>query len=451
MKRIFLLVVIFSVGLFQLTLRAQEPGHELKHYVDAERYFKAGNLKKAITEYRLAVKTAEPNSSNLFKYHYQIGKCFFRLRDAERALAAAQESVKAKQDFVPAYLLLARIYGKTRKVTEMNTALESAFEHESNPARRVDYMLRVMKYYAKRQDWQTALVKIKQARDVAPKEPIVNYYFAKISNELGNYQDAKTGIKSIEPSLKTMQQKEYAKYYFELGFAHYHLKEFKEANTAFKGAEYGVFIGKIKQFKPEYFLSIATAYYKVHENDRSREYVDKALEVQQSYPYAHVMMAQLAKRENEDPSSMIENLKTAASHETNFVKKVQLYDKIAELQIDSRQYDACLKTLEESLKIKSDDPTAWFEKAIALYKMGRYDESTNTLNTILKKTSDRRAKANMHFLLGLSNKKNNKLEEAKRAFYVALQSSLRNAATLEIKEVEKALSNKPKGSPNLEE
>jgi len=450
MKRIFLLVVIFSVGLFQLTLRAQ-PGHELKHYVDAERYFKAGNFKKAITEYQLAVKTADANSSNLFKYHYQIGKCFFRLRDAERALSATQESVKAKQDFVPAYLLLARIYGKTRKVAEMNSALESAFQHESDPARRVDYMLRVMKYYAKRQDWETALVKIKQVREVAPKEPIVNYYFAKISNELESYQDAKEGIKSVQSSLVTMQQKEHAKYYFELGYAHYHLKEFKEANNAFKQAEYGVFIGKIKQFKPQYFLSIATAYYKVHENDMSREYVDKALEVQESYPYAHVMMAQLAKRENEDPSSMIESLKTAASHETNFVKKVQLYDKIAELQIDSKQYDACLKTLEESLKIKSDDPTAWFEKAIALYKMGRYGDASNTLNTILRKTSDRRMKANMHFLLGLTSKKDNKLEEAKRAFYVALQSSLRNAAALEIKALEKALSEKPKSSSNLEE
>ncbi len=449
MKRIILLVMILSLGLCRNDLYAQ--GGELKHYVDAENYFKAGNWVKAMSEYQKALKTADASSSNIFKYHFQIAVCHYRTKNADEAIQAARKSLQAKEDFVPTYTLLAELYGRTKKFDEANSALESAFKYENEPAKQVSYMVRVMKFYAKRGNFDVALEKIKKAREVAPKDPIVNYYYAKISNQNGNYQDAKTAINGIEESLKTMQQKEYARYYFELGVAAYNLKEFQEANKAFQKAEWGPFIAQIRKYKPEYFLSIANAYFKVHENEISREYVDKALEVQESYPFAHVMMAQLAKRENEDPAAMIESLKTAASHETNFVKKVQLYDKIAELQIDSKQYEACLKTLEESLKIKSDDPTAWFEKAIALYKMGRYKDAADTLNTILKKITDKRVRANMHFLLGLCNKKDNNLEPAKRAFYVALQSSLRNAASLEIREVEKALNQKPDEKPDFEE
>lgn len=441
MKRIILLLVIISLWLFQHNLNAQ--GGELKHYVEAEKYFKATNWKKALAEYQRALSTAEPNSSNIFKYHYQMSRCYFKIRNAPKAIEAANMSIQSKQDYVPAYLILARLYGKTKKYDEANSALESAFKYEKDSNRKVKYIIKVMRYYAQRRDWVTALEKVKQALAVAPKEPIVNYYYAKISNQNEDYEAAKKAITNVKPSLEIMQKKDYARYYFELGVALYNLKEFNAANRAFKKADFGSFITKVRKYKPQYFLSIATAYFKVHENEISRNYVDKALEIQESYPYAHIMMAQLAKRENEDPSAMIKSLKMAVTHETNFVRKVQLYDKIAELQIDSKQYDECLKTLEESLKIKSDDPMAWFEKSIALYKMGKYTESANTINTILRKTNSKKMEADMHFLLGLALKKDKKYSASKQAFYRARSSSLRNACILEINAVDKISPDEP--------
>ncbi len=418
---------------------------ELDHFQKAEGFFQHGKYKEALGLYQLAVKTATENSSNLHQYYYQIARCYYQGRQAENSIQAAQKSITAKEDFVPAYVLLAQLYTKMQQPEQANEALESAFRHEKDPTQKASYMVRVMKTYVKQNKLTMALTKITEARNLTPNNLIINYYFAKISNELGKYHDAKTAMLSVEDSLKLMEQKESAKYYLELGWAYYYLKDAKNANETFEKAKYGTLVNQIPSpVTPQYLLSIANAYIRIHENEIGKQFIDSALRMNEAIPEAYIMQAQLAKRETDDPSVMVESLKTAATNENNLLKKVQFYDKIAAIQIDAQQYEACLQTLEQAMTLREDDPTAWFQKAVALYKMNRHEDAITSLLTILKVTEDPKAKASMQFLLGKVYAKNGQLELSQRAFQTALKSPSRNAAAIELRAVEIALKQQPK-------
>lgn len=437
MKRYFYWFVFFWLGI--VNLYAQE---ELGYYHKAQTSFKAGRYDQAISIYRRAIQVAAENSTNLHDYHYQIARCYYQTRQADNAIQALKQSIEIKNTYVPAHVLLARVYAKTKQPELANQALEAAFKHEKDPTKRASYMLQIVKGYMKQNKLPLALTKITEARAIAPKNVMINYFFAKISNELGNYADAKNAILSIEDTLKTMDQKDNARYYYELGRSYYFLKDAKNANKTFEKAKYGSFAKKIpKPVTPKYLLSIANSYMKIHENEITKIFIDSALKMDEALPGAYVMSAQLSKREMSS-SEMLESLKTAVTNEVNIKRKVQYYDKIAGIQIDEKKYAACLQTLDQVMKLREDDPMAWFQKGIALYKMQRYEESIEALLTILKVADNQRIKANIQFLLGKVYAKNGQLDLSKKAFQTALRSASRDAAALELRQVEIALKRK---------
>jgi tetratricopeptide (TPR) repeat protein len=176
---------------------------------------------------------------------------------------------------------------------------------------------------------------------------------------------------------------------------------------------------------------LALAYFKFHENLLSKQYVDKAVKIQHGYPLAHVLLAQLSKRNN-DHKSTIEHLEAAVTHEKNVLKKVDLYDKISDMQLELGQYDACVATIHKSLELKADDNEAIFTKHLVFYKKNEYQACINGVLLALKNPMDEGKKAEFNFLMALSYKKLNDKAKAKAAFISASASSLKDAAELEI-------------------
>lgn len=435
MKKLLALFIFFICVVSQPVL-AQGPG--LDDYVEGENLRKARRYKDAIDKFTAALDKEPTN----YMYLYSQAQCFYNTREIDATIAALDKAISAKNDFVPVYLLKAKAHKIKKEWEKVDENLDMAFKYETDPDKKVDYKISVMNRLVKMGQFEKAYEKIKEARDITPTNESVVYFFAKISNKLGKYEEAKKAIKAIEPKISGQEPKESAKYYYELGSACYYLGQYKEANIALEKANFGPFVRKIRKFSAKYFCSIAGSYMKVYENELAKEYVDRALQVQESYPSAHVYSAVLSKRGKEQTETL-NSLKLAVGHETDFIKKVNIYNQMAELQLQSGDYKGCLATTDESLKIK-DDPDAAFEKCVALYKMQNYKQTIATAEEMIKRISDKKYVPDFQFLLGLAYKKDSQLEKAKMSFYKTMQSSLSDAAEIESALVSKELSKQKK-------
>ena len=436
---IFLGSIYLSNGAFA---QPQGQGDALQNYVEAENLRKKRQWGPAIEAYNNALKKVDNNNNLQYQYYFGLANCYYGLKKVDECLAALDNVIKNNEKFVPAYLLKARVH-KIQKLTDkVDEDYDLAFKYETDPSKKIDYKIRVMQHQAKAGRYDVAFQKIQEAKAVEPQNPHVNYFFSKLANQLGKYQEAKQALMSIEGEIGKLEPKDAAKYYFELGVAQFEMKEYKEANKSFEKANVPPFINKIKKYRPDYFCSIAMSYMKIHENETAMEYVNRALQIQESFAQAHVMAGQLAKRGK--PSDEIQHLQNAVSHEADFPKKVVLFDKISALQLQSGDYQACLNTVNESLKIKNDDPDAWWIKTLALYKQGNNEECVKIIEDLLKRTAKKETQADLQFLAGMASKKISKWDRAKAGFYRALQSSHRNASEIEMTEVERTVGQEKK-------
>jgi len=74
----------------------------------------------------------------------------------------------------------------------------------------------------------------------------------------------------------------------------------------------------------------------------------------------------------------------------------------------------------------------YFEKALLDYQLQNYKQTLSTLKSALKLTSDKKRLAELNFLTGLTYKKLQDNSKAKKHFQASLETSLQDAAEVEI-------------------
>lgn len=422
MKKILSTLFIFCIS-FQLF--AQHEG--LTFYVNGETLRQAGKHDAAIKEFNKALQKEPTN----YKYLYSKAFSEFKLRQNQPAMQTLQAAIKVQADFVEGYTLMAEIAKADNNLDEACKHYDMAFKYEKNVDKQVEYKFFIMNKFIRFKNIAEAYENVKEAREVAPNNENVIYYYAKLGNILGKYADTKAALLPIESKFGAMKAEDGAKFYYELGYAYFHLEDYKTADATFKKITVASYQSKIDKFTPKYFCSLALTYFKYHENALSKQYVDKAVKIQHGYPLAHVLLAQLSKRNN-DHKSTISHLESAVTHEKNVLKQVDLYDKIADMQLELGLYDQCLATVHKSLELKADDNEAIFTRNLVFYKKNEYQACVNSVNIALKNPMDEAKKAEFNFLMALCYKKLNDKAKAKAAFLSATGSSLKDAAELEI-------------------
>jgi tetratricopeptide (TPR) repeat protein len=427
MKSVYCLL-FFAFSLISFQVDAQHEG--LSYYVDGENLRRAGQHDKAIAEFNKAIQREPAN----YKYIYSKAVSEFQTRKIDAALNSVNNVIKLKDDFVSAYLLAAKIYQTKNEIDRALFFYDQAFKYEEDIDKKVGYKLLVMRKLTEKNDFKGAYERVKEAKTVAPQNKDVLFYFAKLSNILGNYEDAKNAIIELETQIKSLKPEDNAKYYYELGLAYYKLDDFEKSKEAWSKANIPPYNSKIAKFSPKYFCSVALAYYKFYENELSKQYVSQAVKIQKDFPMAHVLLAQLSKR-NSDHSKTIAHYEAALKNEKDVNKKLGFYDKIADLHLESNDFQGCLKSISEALQIRADDTQALLTKANALYKMGSYKESVDLIQSVLKQRIDEGAKNDFNFLIGLCGKKMGDKRLAKEGFVACLRSTLKDAAELELREM----------------
>lgn len=423
------LSIVYAVALWLICANGYAQQEGLVHYVDGENLRRAGQHEKAINEFNKALQR-EPNNYN---YLFARAQSEFQLKRADAALSSLQSTLKLKNDFVPAYVLMAAIYRSKNDMDKAAFYYEQAFNYETDPNKKVQYKMFSVQKAIKEGKWAEAYQKATEAHQVADDNEMVAYYVARLANKVGKYQEAADAVLKIESKIQGLKPEQNAKYYYELGYAYYHMDEFEKANQVWKKADFGPYKSRLEKFSAKYFCSVSLSYFKVYENELARQYAEKAGKVEKGNSTAYVLLAQIAKR-NTDHSNTIANLQTAVKATTERAKQLPLYVQLAELELSGQNYDNALAAVEEALKINPAEPKSVMFKAIALYKKGEYKAAADFLRSMLNgQRFDAATVAEMNFLLGLVGKSMGDTALAKQGFSVALRSALKDAAEIELR------------------
>ncbi|HHG84906.1 MAG TPA: tetratricopeptide repeat protein, partial [Bacteroidetes bacterium] len=216
----------------------------------------------------------------------------------------------------------------------------------------------------------------------------------------------------------------------ELGYAYNKLDDYQNAQKAWEKAYFGRYKRLIDRERsknsPAYFYRMAVSYYLVGSYDQSKEQIDKALELQNNFSAAYLLMGKMAKKQG-DYNGAITNYESAAGFETDPAKKAKLKYMLASLQLDAGDYDGALSSTKSVLNVQPGNPKAMYYKALSQYHMGRYEGSISTLEALLSGSPNNSSKAKYQFILGMAAK-NTDVEKAKGAFRAAMYGPFKPAA-----------------------
>lgn len=403
----------------------------LSHYVDGMNYQKTGQHQKAIGEFNKALRS-EPSN---FKYLHAKAISEFQTKDSESAINSLASLLKLKDDFAPAYVLLAKIYYQQGDYGKAADYYDLASKYETNPDEKFKYKMVVTNKYVKDGNMKVAYEKAKELRAIAPKDLKAAYYFARIANKIKKHEDARNSMLEIEPQIKSMQAKDNAKYYYELGYAYYFLEDFEKSRLAFEKTQTTKYWAMTEKFNAKYFCRLALVYQKFHENEICKKYIDQAEKIQKELPEVHVLRANLSKRltGKTTSASTISHYENAVKTEPNAAKREGIYEKIAELYLESENFEGALRTSEEALKLNPNDARAIENKINALYKLNKHKEAIEAGQNALKQKMEAPIAADITFLMGLAARKMGDKNLAKQYFFQLGRTTLRDAAEIELK------------------
>lgn len=422
--------------MFGANLFAQGPGKA--SYIQAENLRKSKRYQEAIDKYDEAIKLEAGN----YRYYFSRGKCYYAMKDYDLALSSFEETVEYKKDFVFAYTLIAKIY---RRKEDLNNAIyyyDLAFQNEQDPKRKVGYKMEAIKLLLQQNKTAEAQKALQEVKAVAPDNLVILYFDAKISNQNGDYENAKNNMltATASPSMATEAPANAAKYWFELGYAYNKLGDYQNAAKAWEKAYFGKYKPLIDREKsinsPAYFYRMAVSYYMISAYDECKQQIDKALELQNNFSAAYLLMGKMDKKRGNFQGA-VENYKTASNFETDPAKKGKLETMLVSLQVDAEDFNGAITTANSVLSKQPNLTPVIYLKALSQYRLGQYNGAISSLEGLMATTTDNNTKAKYNFIIGMAARSTD-VEKAKVAFKAASVGPFRPAAMNELSKLTKA-------------
>jgi tetratricopeptide (TPR) repeat protein len=407
-----------------------QPSEEvaLQAYIKAENMKRTKRYIEAIFEYDKAI-SADPAN---FKFIFSKGQCYYMLRDAENAITAFKKTVEIKKDFIPAYTLMAQCYKAQKKTEEIVVSLDNAFKYETDVQKRLKYKLTIINTLVRNGEYGKAKAHIADARKLSPSDPDLLFYEAKTSNELGDYNTAKQAMLTATRQLHTKEPKYAARFYYELGYAFYKLGQYELAFEAWQNANYGYFKNLIYKYDPKNYFSTAQAYYKIYDFALSKEYLTQTLKMQHNYTQAHILMAEITKKETNRNDAALTHYLEAVKNEQNLNNKFEMYKAITFGEMDAGKFGDAITYSKEALAIRPTEHNLMFIQAMAYYRMKNFVEAIKILeNLVVIPGIDFETKAMYYFGIAAVRKAMNQPDKARDAYKKADFGSFSRAAQME--------------------
>ncbi len=295
---------------------------------------------QAIEEYKLAL-TADPNSLTL---QNGLADLYFKIGRIREAVTAAQEQIKKNPNDLAAHSLLGRVY--LRSLGDMQGAQSSQMlqlamaEYEKLAQLQpndVETHLLLGQLYGLNHDSAKAEAQFKAAQKIDANSEEVVLNMARLYSEQGDTQRAADTLLAVPAGDRT------ARIEFALGASYDQLKKPKEAAAAYQRA---------LDLEPDNLdteRGLATALLADGQLDQSLKTLN------------HIVAT-----EPQDAQSQIH---------------------ISEIQRRQGHYDEALATLKKAKPLAQDSLELSYNEALIYDSLGRYDDATRVLTTILASSS----------------------------------------------------------------
>lgn len=355
-----------------LTVWAQPDA--LNHYVQAEQHRHQRQYDAAISEYDKAISKDPSN----YKFFVQQGKCYVLKKNTEEAMLCFEKALKLKPDDLEALVGLARIYGQQRNLEKTIFYLDKAFLYETDPAEKAAHKLQILKIIYQQQHLTLAEKHVQDALALDAKNPEFLFFGAWYQNLKQNHALAIKYIEAALPQLAGKAPEENARYYLQLGIAHFQLKNYAKAKDALAKANYGTFKNQIVRMTPEYHYAVAQAFQQMYLFDEAKRYLDKTLEIEPTYTLARDLQLTIA-NQLVNHALKIEALKNAIWHENNQENRAKKYGDLARYYLENQQFEHAYLAAQECLKTLPSRYDIRYLYALALYRAGKKSEGLSEL------------------------------------------------------------------------
>ena len=400
-------------------------------FLKGERYRKSNKLSEAIQYYDMAIKKDPSN----YNYHFQKGQCCILLRNYSCAISSFEETTRLKRNHVEAYQALSWLYENQKNYLTAVKNLDYAFKHQTDIKKRIDYKMKIIRTLYQVGKFGKSGPHIQDAKKIVsrsnPNYLDLLYYEAKYYNYVKKHLTAKQSMLVALKTIESVEPQKIARFYYELGYAYYHLGEYRQAKAAFNYANYGEFRALIAKMTPQYNFAMASAYNSSYFLPKSAELLKLCLALDKNYSKARELQRTVVNKIN-NPSA-IQLRVSLAEKEANPVRKAQRYLEIAEYQLGASKYKEAIIYTEKALALQPRMYKAQILQGVVYYYMKDYSKSKSLLQSIARNratTSEIRASAN--FALGIVAKASGDRRTAIASFKAAQYGNYRYAADNEL-------------------
>ncbi len=374
----------------------------------------------------------EPGNAEIY---FKKANTFIGMMQFKKAVLTLEEAVKVNPEFYQAYEMLGNLYFQFKNARNAVANYDAAFQHDTNPEHKLLYKLQILDILDKLDRHRFSESHIQDAKAIIGDNFDLQFYEVLYLNEVEKYEESEKLMKELIKDVPPTRGNEM--YFFELGKALHMQGKYKEAEAVLVNANRGEYRLRMKQFTPEYYFNLASAYFKAYEYELSEKYLDIALTLNPSYREAFDLQKILAAVKS-DKERVIEAHEAAVNVEKDPLAKAEKLQELAILYYQAESYLEAISATDEYLKTNERDVKMIFFKAVCEGKLDMFNESADLLFKIAKNPKlPQEVSATFHFALGIIYKKSGEYEKAEKALKDAYVGVFKDAATHEFGQVTK--------------
>ncbi len=418
MKNIVLLLSLFP--LISLTVLAQEEEHHATKADAIEEFFRKGELMrkskqydKALLEYDYALAI----NDTISRVHLAKAMAFYAQKNTVKAIESLEKTIELAPKNMNAYNLLTKLYMHAKNNEKLIFTLERMAEAEEEAKAKQGTILKIASYYISKKQFETAKKYTDQALVLDKTDLEALYQHAQVSNALGDYNAAKTSMESATQTLGSDDPKQIAKFYYELGYAYHHLKDYEKKEQAFLKANVGPFKTLVAKLTPEYFYNLGSSYAKVYDLSNADLMLKEALNIDPNHTATNKLLAEIAIKSEHHPKMAIDYYKKAIEGEEDYKKAVKLYDTVIELLLSSEEYTEAIKLADECLSKALNARNILLMKSMALHKTDKTKDALVILDKLILDANLTQIEiVKYNFAAGIMHRSEKEFDRAKAAF-----------------------------------
>ncbi|WP_375560306.1 tetratricopeptide repeat protein [Bernardetia sp. OM2101] len=397
------------------TLPKSNKGEGLDEYVVAEQLRMTQKFPQAIPFYDKAI-AKEPEN---LEYLYNKCMCYYEGRNYPAAETCFQSVLEKKSNYIPAYEMLANTYKQKKDYGNAVKMYEKIIDIAEDDGEKFAYLFRTIDLLFRTGNVEEAGKFIKSANELFPGMPDLFYLQARYENTIGNHKKALELMTELMDVTGGETGIGYDKDFYELGYTHFKLGNYAEAERAFSKITKGTqFAGRAKEFSPEFLMKVADGYSKVYEFNDARQLLEIVIAMKDPFPDAQELKEYIDNKADKDTLLQSLNFKLEMDEKArngklegnqdprkfmlNTPQKLDIYGKLTKVYLEVANYDDALEFSRQYSAINPKNPLILFYQALALQKVGDDVEAESLLLAISSTPQiNRNARAMAAFALGI--------------------------------------------------